>query len=637
MARTKMNQRSASRVDVPMSATGGRTPPSMITFAVLGVSILAALWAAAMLTPAGQKAYVYVFAYTEFYVGVVVLVSLSITIMVGLVATDRLVLSIRQRVLLQSAHRTTGVIAVVALFFHVWTKVAMGYIGVMDVFVPFLAPYKTMLIGFGTMSGYIMVMVMWTGIARSRFIGRGKPWMWRGIHAIAYLMWPIALLHGLGAGRAAKPWVIVSYIICILAVLVGLAVRLSVRLNRRKDFASQAGTGTGKIQPVGKLVPTTAPSVKSRGKSRRDDAVVGPVAPQPWAPAASATGALPVVESPARPVSVQPAAAAPVSAPPEPARRPRRGVDDEERVRRRRDFDDAPTQRWEFEEDDLPAPRARRYADEDAPAPRQRRAAAGERFDEPTRAMSRRALDEGPAGYDDEEDLPAPRTRRRAEDPYAQEPPARSRRYAGTEFEDEAPAAAPVRSRRYAGTEFEEPAVRGRRYADEEDLPAPRGRRIVEEEAPRSRRYADDEVPAPRQRRYAEDAGYEEIPPRRRPSRHPDDEPPRPSRSSRYADEIDTAPRTRRDRGADVDSADSGRHSRSEFVDLAGDPRAAAGPDLEPDETPTLVDMASRRARRATQQEPARAASRGARRGSKGRADESADDVYWRQLRGEAQ
>jgi hypothetical protein len=557
--------------------------------------------------------------------------------MVGLVATDRLVLSIRQRVLLQSAHRTTGVIAVVALFFHVWTKAAMGYIGVIDVFVPFLAPYKTMLIGFGTLSGYIMVMVMWTGIARSRFVGKGKPWMWRGIHAVSYLMWPIALLHGLGAGRPAPAWVTVSYILCILMVLVGLAVRLSVRLNRRKDFASSAGTGTGKIQPVGKLVPTTTASVKGRGKSRRDDAVVTDASPalQTWAPPARATGAPPLSETAAKPVSAKPSSAAPVSAPPEPERRPRRGVDEEERVRRRRDFDDAPTQRWEFEEDDLPAPRARRYAEEDAPAPRQRRAGAGERFDEPTRAMSRRALDEGLRSYEDEDEVPGPRGRRRADDPYAQEPPARSRRYAGTEFEEEPPA----RSRRYAGTEFEEPPVRPRRYAEDEDVPAPRSRRVVEEEAPRPRRYAaDDDVPAPRQRRYVEDDRYEEAPPsRRRSSRYPDDEPPRPSRSSRYTDEVETAPRTRRDRGADVDSADSGRHSRSEFVDLAGGPVAAAGPDLEADETPTLVDMASRRARRATQQEPVRAASRGARRGSKGRADESADDVYWRQLRGEAQ
>jgi hypothetical protein len=649
MARTKMNQRSASREDVPMSTTGGRTPPSKASFAVLGVSILAAIWAAAMLTPAGKYAYVYFFAYCEYYMGVISLVSLSITIMLGLVATDRLVLSIRQRVLLQSAHRTTGVIAVVALFVHLWTKVAEQHVRVIDVFIPFLAPYNTMFIGFGTVSGFVMVLVMWTGIARSRFIGRGRPWMWRSIHAISYLMWPIALVHGLGAGRVAPTWVTVSYVVCVLGVLVGLAVRLSVSLNRKKDFASQAGTGTGKIQPVGKLVPTTTPSIsksRGRGRSRRDDAVVADrgnapaAAVESWAPAAGAaraTGALgePVGDGPisARPVSAAPVSPGPVSAgpvsagpvspAPQDGRRKRRVVDEDVRARRRRDFDDAPTQRWELEDDDLPAPRSRRYAEEDAPAPRQRRAAEAERYDEPTRAMSRRALDEDMRRVADEDEVPAPRGRRRADDPYVQESPARSPRYAGTEFEEE-PA----------------PRPRSRRYDDEDDMPAPRSRRAVAEEAPRSRRYAeaDDATPAPRQRRYAEDEAYEE-PPRRRSGRYADDGPLRPSRSSRYTDDDETAPRTRRDRGADVDSADSGRHARSEFVDPAGNPRVAVDPDyLEPDETPTLVDMASRRARRAAQPEPVRTASRGARRGSRGRgADESVDDQYWRQLRGEAQ
>ena len=163
MARTKMNQRSASRVDVPMSATGGRTPPSKASFAVLGVSIIAALWAGAMLTTTGQLAYVYVFSYINYYVGVVTLVSLSITIMIGLVATDRLVLSIRQRVLLQSAHRTTGIIAVSGLFLHIWVKIAAsgspGYtgtkIGIIDAFIPFLVPYNKF-VGFGTISAYVM-------------------------------------------------------------------------------------------------------------------------------------------------------------------------------------------------------------------------------------------------------------------------------------------------------------------------------------------------------------------------------------------------------------------------------------------------------------------------------------------------
>jgi hypothetical protein len=87
MARTKMNQRSANRVAVPMGATGGRTPPSKITVMLLVTSIISAVWAAAMLTPFGRVAYVYFFAYSEYYMGVISLVSLSITIMIGLVST----------------------------------------------------------------------------------------------------------------------------------------------------------------------------------------------------------------------------------------------------------------------------------------------------------------------------------------------------------------------------------------------------------------------------------------------------------------------------------------------------------------------------------------------------------------------
>ena len=131
---------------------------------------------------------------------------------------------------------------------------------------------------------------------------------------------------------------------------------------------------------------------------------------------------------------------------------------------------------------------------------------------------------------------------------------------------------------------------------------------------------------APRGRRRAEPE-YDDVPRQRGGGRYEDDR-----RSARYeprfGEEAEEAPRARRDRGADLDRADSGRHSRSGFVDL-GD---------EDDDTPTLVDMASRRAMRASQQEPVRGqAGRGARRGGRGReSDDVADDRYWSQLRGEA-
>ncbi|GAA0520300.1 hypothetical protein Ade02nite_12510 [Paractinoplanes deccanensis] len=567
MARTKNNQRSANRVAVDVGATGTK-PASRGTVLVLVVSVLAAIWAVAMMTAPGRVGYYYFFIYAEYYMGVVALVSLSITIMVGLVATDRLVLSIRQRVLLQSAHRTTGVIAVAALFVHVWTKIVEQHISVIDAFIPFLAAGNKLYVGLGTLSGWIMVLVMWTGIARSRFVGRGKPWMWRSIHAVSYLMWPIALVHGLSAGRPAATWVTVSYIVCVLGVLIGLAVRLSVSLNRRKDFASQAGSGG--LKPVGTLVPTSSPAMKK--PSRRERAPEPE--PQTLGPVAVVDTFRPVAPPPALPM------------------------------------------------DDLVAPRRR------------------DGFDEPTGLMAR---------PDFTDEIPMPRGRRRVEDEIEYDEP-RGRRYApedtGTRMRMEDTGTRMRRpdfedtSTRMRRPDLEDTSTRMRR-PDLEDTGTRMRRRDLDETAyydeppvPRQPRYADeDDMPAARPSRRRGDMPlyegrdeYDDVPRQR--GRYADDvPPPRRSRSeSRYDREIEDAPRARRDRGADIDSADSGRHSRSGFVEFEGD-----------DETPTLVDMASRRARR-EQQEPVRVqAGRGARRGGRGRADDDvADDAYWSQLRGEA-
>ncbi|WP_236049069.1 translation initiation factor III [Paractinoplanes ovalisporus] len=583
---------------VDVGATG-KGAPSRGAVAILAVSVIAAIWAVAMLTKPGRVGYVYVFTYTEYYIGVITLVSLSITIMIGLVSTDRLVLSIRQRVLLQSAHRTTGIIAVTSLFLHVWMKVVEKHASVIDAFIPFLYPGDNKVwVGFGTISGWVMILVMWTGIARSRFIGRGSPWMWRGIHSVSYLIWPTALMHGLSAGRPAATWVIVSYIVCVLGVLVGLAVRLSVSLNRNKDFASAAGAGA--MKPVGTLVPTSSPAMKRPG--RRDRERVAPVEPERLGPVA-------VVDA------FQPAA---VTAPP------------------------------------VAPPPA-----DDLVAPRQRRARAEESFDEPTGMMPRYDQDERPRRgrrAEDEIEYDEPRGRRfpgedtntRMRRPELEDTNTRMRRVEMDGFED-----TQTRMRRVEMDGFEDTGTRMRR-PDFEDTQT-RMRRVEMDgydEPPRRRRYAEeDDEPAPRSRRrgdmplyeeptrsgrradrgYEDRGGYDEMPRQR--GRYDDEaSPPRRSRSeSRYDREAEDAPRGRRDRGADISGADSGRHSRSGFVDLADDPDH-----MEPDETPTLVDMASRRARREQQDSGRVQAGRGARRGGRGRVEDEADDGYWSQLRGEA-
>ncbi|MBB4744589.1 hypothetical protein BJY16_008048 [Actinoplanes octamycinicus] len=479
---------------------------------LLVVCVLAAVWSVAMMTKPGRVGYVYFFTYAEYYMGVLTLVSLSITIMVGLVSTDRLVLSIRQRVLLQSAHRTTGVMAISSLVFHLWTKTVESHIRVIDIFVPFLTPTNTLWIGLGQISGYVMVLVTWSGLIRAKFIGRGKPWMWRAIHSISYLMWPIALMHGLGAGRAAATWVIVSYVICVLLVLIGLAVRLSVSLNRRKDFSSAAGVGAARPTSGGGVVPTSSAPRNRWGSGPRDreptgDLVQAAPSVNSWVPAAPSA---PPMAPPVAPVSP---AVAPIS----------------------------------------PAPIADRRELE--PAPRQRRAVDDERYDEPTRAMSRRDFEE--ERYDE----PAPRPRRRDDDYYDDGPRPRSRRY-----EDDEP-----RGRRSAedtgtrlrmddtGTRLRMEDTGTRLRMDDtgtrlrmDDTGTRLRRDEMTDTGTRLPRYADDDYyyeERPRGgRRRADDDRYEEVPRQRAP---------------RYEEEDESRGGRRR--------ADDGRHSRSEFVDLADD------------------------------------------------------------------
>lgn len=236
MAGIKLNQRLA--VPKP-TTTGGRQRPSKLSLVVLIASALVALWAVSMLTRAGRVAYVHIFFVVDFFAGVFALVSLSISIMLGLVATDRIVLKPPHRVLVQAAHRTTGVLAVAFLALHILTQISLKRVGALDVLIPF---FGSLYVGYGSLAAILMVGVLVTGAVRSFFLG-GKPWVWRALHSIGYISWPIALVHGLNAGRPAKGWVIGSYLACVGFVAVGLLVRFYLNYGRRQPFLGSVASG----------------------------------------------------------------------------------------------------------------------------------------------------------------------------------------------------------------------------------------------------------------------------------------------------------------------------------------------------------------------------------------------------------
>ncbi|UQA95223.1 hypothetical protein [Streptomyces halobius] len=164
--------------------------------------------------------------FLDFGAGVLALVSLSVTVLWGLAATDRMVLHTGHRLLAQAVHRGTGVAGLGFLGLHIWVKVAEGHTGALSAAVPFTDGARPVLIGLGTLAAYVFLAVAVTGAVRGAFAGNTASRWWRALHMSAYVAWAMALVHGLKAGREAAGWATAGYVICLVAVAVRLVLRL---------------------------------------------------------------------------------------------------------------------------------------------------------------------------------------------------------------------------------------------------------------------------------------------------------------------------------------------------------------------------------------------------------------------------
>jgi hypothetical protein len=256
-------------------------PPSAVN---VGLVALAGLLLLGVLTGGGRETLTQVFGFLVFYCGVFTLVSLTLTVIVGLVATDRIILAARHRVWVQSVHRTLGIVAISCLGLHIGTELVVGRVSVFGALLPFTTAPLT--IGAGSVAAYLMVLVMWTGIVRSRFAQQGRPWIWRPLHATAYLSWPVALWHGLNAGRPPAVWVTASYLVLGFLTTVALGLRLSAERNRRQQQLTADRTTT-EIAPIGRPQPAgyerrTMRGSRSASRFRWD----APAAEELWGEAA---------------------------------------------------------------------------------------------------------------------------------------------------------------------------------------------------------------------------------------------------------------------------------------------------------------------------------------------------------------
>ena len=174
-----------------------------------------------------------------YYAGVLALVGLTGSVLVSLLATDRIVMTPGHRVMAQAVHRAFAFGTLAFLIIHITTEILAQRSHVIDAVIPFLSPYRTFYIGLGTIAADLIVLLVVTGILRKRFTGHGRAWQWRAIHYSSYVAFVFGVLHGLLGGRAAKPYVDWSYGFAIALTALGLAVRfLAISLRPKESLGS---------------------------------------------------------------------------------------------------------------------------------------------------------------------------------------------------------------------------------------------------------------------------------------------------------------------------------------------------------------------------------------------------------------
>ncbi len=156
--------------------------------------------------------------------GVVSLVLLTLTVVLGVVDVSRWSSPRWPRFVLDSLHRHVSMLVLVFLGLHIITAALDSFapISILDAVVPFIGSYRPFWLGLGAVAFDLLLAVAITSMLRERLGHRA----WRITHWLAYACWPIALLHGLGTGSDVKStWSLTLTALCIVAVAVAVCVR----------------------------------------------------------------------------------------------------------------------------------------------------------------------------------------------------------------------------------------------------------------------------------------------------------------------------------------------------------------------------------------------------------------------------
>ena len=124
--------------------------------------------------------------------------SLSVAVLTGIALRTAVLEWLGTNRALRSLHEFTTVLWIPLATLHIGALVldSTARVGLLDLFVPFRAPYGTLAIGLGTISLDVLLLVTITSLVKRRM----RPELWRWIHRLAYVAFALAFLHAVLGG-----------------------------------------------------------------------------------------------------------------------------------------------------------------------------------------------------------------------------------------------------------------------------------------------------------------------------------------------------------------------------------------------------------------------------------------------------
>jgi len=158
--------------------------------------------------------------------GIVALLLLTAVLVLGILVNRQGRLPGLPRFAVTSLHRNLSLLAVAFIAVHILTAVLDTYVSipVSAGVIPFASSYERFWLGLGAISFDLMLAMIITSLLR----GRLNRTLWRAVHLLAYVCWPVALAHSIGSSKDLQHgWLAGLGIACALVVASAVSWRLA--------------------------------------------------------------------------------------------------------------------------------------------------------------------------------------------------------------------------------------------------------------------------------------------------------------------------------------------------------------------------------------------------------------------------